>query len=155
MRTIDEVRARFKELDEHKKDPNKGIEDFLGFQRESLMQFLPECWELEGRRDQCPALTEDNVRSALVDYLGFAFSKAINHRGISANRSVDKLKTWAWVLGRNDLVEFADDKSNYQNYGVPVLKRFAQAFDVAPPDFIKNWPDGGPCEPGCEQGCGG
>jgi hypothetical protein len=141
MKTLDEVRAAF----------NAEGGDMFGFGKEVLGTYLPENYE---DKDKIPDFEEEVVRNDMLDYLDFAFGKALDHRGLSAGRSVIKLAKWAWILDRQDLVDFAEDESNYANYGVPVLKRFAQAFDVKMPDSIIAWEDGEACEPGCSMGCG-
>lgn len=70
------------------------------------------------------------------DYLEFAIGKATDHRGLSANRSVEKLGEWAWLAGRDDVVT-AMDAADYQNYGVPKLKAFAEGMGF-------DWPTGQP-----------
>jgi len=138
VKTLDEVRNRY----------NQKLADgkFLDFSTEVLGVYLVEGQE--------KLLNEKFVTEELLSYLNFAFGKAIEHRGISASRSVQKLTEWAWILGLDDLVEFAQDDSNYPNYGVPVLKKFAQHFNVIPPEEIVRWPDGEPCGSSCTQGCG-
>lgn len=148
MRTIDEVRA-------HYNDEARKRGDVFGFGSEVLGVHLPEGWKdgCESNADKHP-LTDEFVRSEAVSYLHFAFGKAIDHRGISASRSVQKMREYAWLLGLDDAVAFADDDANYPNYGVPVLKHMAAALGVELPDEIAAWPDGEPCRPGCDEGCG-
>lgn len=148
MRTIDEVRTWYN--DEHRRQS-----DFLGFGSEVLSVHLPEGWQAghEDNHKDYP-LTEEFVRSKAIDYLAFAFEKAVDHRGISASRSVIKMREYAWLLGMDDVVAFADDDSNYANYGVPILKRMAMALGVELPPEIAAWKDGEPCRPDCNEGCG-
>jgi hypothetical protein len=145
MKNHEEIKQRI----EHLKNTR---DDFFGFHQAALKIWIPEYY-IEEHQHECPDLTKDAVHSTITDYLEFAFDKAINHRGISTSRSVEKLSEWAWILDRSDLVDFTTDRSNYQNYGVPILKKFAKAFGVELPEDIRNWIDGEPCEPGCTQGC--
>ncbi len=142
MRTLDEVRTKF--------DQSLAEERMMNFEVEVLASYLAD--KLTDPSEVRP-LKEEEVKAELLDYLGFAFDKAINHRGISASRSVEKLAAWAWVLGLDELVAFAADDKNYSYYGVPVLKKFAAHFGVEPPLAIQNWENGKPCEPDCIQGC--
>lgn len=57
----------------------------------------------------------------LLDYLNFGFGKALDQRGISASRTVTKLKAWFWLLGREDLAAIAANDDLYNPYGMPVL----------------------------------
>ncbi len=147
MRTLDEVRAKYEAL--------RKENAMLDFRPEVLGVHLPEGWK-EGHEEEHKKfpLTEEFVTKELLEYLQFAFDKAINHRGISASRSVQKLSMWAWILGLDELVKFAEDDANYRNYGVPILKKFAEHFKVELPERLKLWENGKPCEPECDMGCG-
>jgi hypothetical protein len=147
IRTIEEVRARYKEKQEKPK--------LLDFSSEVLGVYLPEGWQ-PGHEDNAKEypLTEEAVRAEAVKYLDFAFGKALDHRGISAGRSVQKMAEYAWLLCLDEAVAFAEDDSNYPNYGVPVLKHMAKALGVGMPPEIEKWEDGAACTPSCEEGCG-
>jgi hypothetical protein len=148
IRTIEEVRTRYVDKDRQSKD-------FFGFAAEVLGVHLPEGWK-EGSQDKHKEfpLTEEFVKKEAIEYLHFAFGKALDHRGISASRSVQKMREYAWLLCMDEAVAFADNDSNYPNYGVPVLKHMARAFGVELPEDIAKWEDGAACTPGCEEGCG-
>jgi hypothetical protein len=98
---------------------------------------------------------ERNVLSDAMAYLGFAIDKILNHRGISASRSVEKLREYAWLLGRDDVVA-AMDEADYAQYGAPQVKAFAVGMGLTWPDIpdLARMANGEPCEPGCESGCG-
>jgi len=139
MKTQKEIADRVSKL---------GKSDFFGFRAEVLIGYLG--MELlvpflkEGARKRFeedkenpwtdPVFTEDEVKKDMLDYLKFAFEKCLDHRGISANRSIEKLVEWAWILGRDDLVEFAGEAGNFRNYGAPVLKKFAEGFEIELPE---------------------
>ncbi len=151
MRTIDEIMGRIKRLE---------MDDFFGFERGVLAEYLPNDRLADAgftARDEGRApreLTEANVIADIREYLPFAFDKAINHRGLSAGRSVNKMSAWVWLLGNEELTNFIQNNANYRNYGVPILKRVAAAFGIELPDAIAAWEDGMACEPGCDNGCG-
>lgn len=88
-------------------------------------------------------------------YLEFAIGKILDHRGLSASRSVTKLREYAWVLGRDDVVD-AMDAAGYAQYGAPKVQAFAQGMGWPwPADVeLKRMAAGQLCEPGCEMGCG-
>lgn len=143
MRTIDQIRVRFNNKARLK-------DDFFGYGYEVLGQYLPETFE---DPETAASLTEESVLAEAKEYLDFAFEKASGHRGLSASRSVIKLREWMWILGYDDVVEFADDPKNYPYYGVPILKRVAQTLGVEIPEEIARWEDGSPCSPHCDMGC--
>lgn len=99
-------------------------------------------------------LTREAVIEQMLEYLDFAFDKALDHRGLSASRSIEHMRSWLWLLGDNELLEFADRSSSYPNYGVPILKRIAIKYDKTMPKGILDWADGEGCRPGCDEGCG-
>lgn len=139
-------------------------DDLFGFAREVLCERLdfehvkplvhedatPEDWyRLE---DLMP------IGDAAEAYLAFAMGKADNHRGISAHRSVSKLREMAWLAGLDDVVQAMDD-APYPQYGVPKLLAFATAADLmnvwieGMTPGIRRMSVGAPCEDGCPQGC--
>ena len=76
-----------------------------------------------------PSDRESVLREA-EDYLGFAFEKANNCRGISANRSVMHYIAWTWLAGDrefSDLLSRAMDEA-YQFYGKPLLVMVAEKY---------------------------
>lgn len=143
---------------------DRSPDDMLGFGLDVLVMALPfdaakpllandvaeEDWNQE----------VDTEKSA-VDYLRFALEKAENHRGISADRSVRKIREYAWLMGRDDAVTAMDD-APYENYGVPMLRAFATTVGGAAyavwheraGTMLANMAGGLPCEPGCTEGCG-
>lgn len=79
-------------------------------------------------------LTREAALLEAEAYHRFACVKALDQRGISAGRSVMKLTAWAWLLGEDEMVAFAEDDDNYPAYGAPILKRFAEHFGWPWPD---------------------
>jgi hypothetical protein len=154
MRTQAEIVARIAE---------KEKSDLFGFEREVLIssldfehakQFLvadakPEEW--------VPAITDDQVKAKALDYLVFAWGKAQDHRGISAERSVMKLTQWLWLMGMDELVgRIERDEVAYAQYGAPTLKVIAEALGAPVPEDadLRRMMEGRPCVDGCENGCG-
>jgi hypothetical protein len=154
-RTQDEIRARFDAAD-----------DFFGFAAEVLADSmtadtirqinpnaqLPEDWAPKSR---------EQLETAAREYLTFAIEKALNHRGISAERSVVKLREFAWLLGRDDVVE-AMDAADYPQYGVPKVKAFADGMGWPFLSFAEEYEraalfgmsNGDLCRDDCAEGCG-
>ena len=144
----------------------KGIEaegGFLNFAPEVLREALGFEWcKAHGgtKEDAEPWESWDGktLEEAARSYLEFAYDKATDHRGISANRSVDKMREFAWLLGRDDVVE-AMDAAEYVQYGAPKLKACADGLGWDFPDDNDNetlarMARGESCEEMCEEGCG-
>jgi hypothetical protein len=156
-RTQDEILARYTAAD-----------DFLGFGQEVLATAMTG----DTMRQINPELTAEDVADApetkperMADeargYLRFAVGKILDHRGISAERSTIKLREFAWLLGRDDVVQ-AMDAAEYPQYGAPKVKAFANGMGW--PFFddsgareqveLERMSEGQPCRPDCESGCG-
>lgn len=126
-----------KEIKEEIKRRNDSDEYFFGFGQALLVTYLPfdEAEEFlvpEAKKEEWnpKPLTKDSVEKEIKEYLPFAWEKCKDQRGLSAERSVEKLGVWAWLLERNDLVEFAEDEENYSMYGEPILRKFFAEFNV-------------------------
>lgn len=65
------------------------------------------------------------VGEAAHSYYEFALGKIEDERGISAERSVIKLREYAWLMGRDDVVA-AMDAAPYPQYGAPKVAAFAE-----------------------------
>lgn len=131
--------------------------DWLGFRREVLVQALDFAHAKPFLRD---GVTEDqwpttDLAAEAAEYLTFAIEKILDHRGISANRSVDKLCEYAWLLGRHDVVS-AMESVGFAQYGAPKVKAFAVGLDLPWPDdpALARMAAGESCYPGCDEGCG-
>lgn len=66
----------------------------------------------------------ENVASQLASDVDFAFTKALNKRGISASLMHDVLQMWQRILVP-DL-----DLPDYPQYGLPVIKAIALRFNL-------------------------
>jgi hypothetical protein len=155
-RTQDEILSRYHAAD-----------DFLGFAIEVLAEAmtadtirsinpgaeLPEDWAPR---------TAEAIETAAREYLTFALGKIVDHRGISASRSVIKLTEYAWLLGRDDVVA-AIDEADYAQYGAPQVKAFAAGMgwpfaetveDPADREVLERMALGRFCEDDCMAGCG-
>lgn len=142
--------------------------DFFGAETSRLVAALP--WE------QAAPLLSDEARrkyetgketwrarthpaQAILLYLPFAIGKADDHRGLSANRSIDHMRGLTWLLGLDGEVDWND----YENYGAPILSKIAGLLGAAGMDVwtkhvtpgVKRMAQNLPCQPGCESGCGG
>lgn len=124
MRTQEEMVKRVKE----RKD-----EDMFGFETESILlcldydhakEFLkPEAKKEEWDKDIEKA-DRDTILAKMKEYMNFAWDKANDCRGLSANRSIMHFLGWIWLAGDNDLLKKVSDEyeNNYQHYGKEILK---------------------------------
>jgi len=156
MRTPEEIKEKIKE--ENKKFmcfQSDVLINYLSLEQAEQGQFLksdhiltPETWT------QNP-LTTEAITSEMREYMSFAIEKTTDHRGLSANRSIDKMKAWLWLLQDQDLLDLADNDDNYQNYGAPILLKICQKYKLGLPmgsDFLR-MTEGLPCRDGCDEGC--
>jgi hypothetical protein len=144
------------------------IVDFLrshvgGFTVEALIGYLDLAHAKEFLKPTAKAKAEEwkqdpieGVLKELADYMAFAWGKVEDHRGISAGRSVQKCSAWAWLLGREDVYEYANNDDHYAQYGAPALKHICEAFGLPVPqdEGVQRMCEGLPCHDGCESGCG-
>lgn len=130
MRTNEEILARVKEIEN---------DDIFGFESNDLIGRLPaelaapffkedvsKVWE-EHPRDRESLLAE------MLEYMPFAWEKANNFRGLSANRSMNHYSAWVWLAG--------DDLGNlneFENYGKDNLVRICEHYGWD----HKQWDDG-------------
>ena len=162
-RTQEQILARFRSIEQG--------DDWLGFRREVLLESMTrdslrtiasdlDATEPEDDQTTYPAVAPEQLEQTAREYLTFAIGKAAGHRGISASRSVDKLREYAWLLGRDDVVK-AMEAAEYAQYGVPQLKAFAEGMGWPWPGDVHDWEakalarmvEGLPCDPECMDGC--
>lgn len=131
MRTQQQILAR---ITERRNGDPLGFEwplylDALTF--DNARSFLkPEATEADWKQN-----TEDEIRQEAIDYMDFAWEKANNCRGISANRSIMHYQAWLWLLGEDWGDSLMDD---YEFYGKPQLEKICTYFGLDP----KKWDDG-------------
>lgn len=111
MKTADQIKARIREVE---------ASDFFGAQTSDLLMRLPfdeaRAWlKPEATREQWDAMERKAPLDDLRDYLPFAWGKANDCRGLSAQRSLDHIKAWLWLAGFDDVVE--QQFETYSHYG--------------------------------------
>ena len=112
-------------------------QDFFGLQTEKLSDFLE--WEnakqfykdefvkkVDSGEEKKPKIPD--VKQTIIDYIPFAFEKAICEFGLSACRSMDYFQSWIWL----DDPEFFDEieilMTNYTDYGLPALNKIKEKY---------------------------
>lgn len=151
-RTQDEIVARIKAINAD------GDGDMFGFRTDVLLDALDfdhaRPWLTDDATPDRWRQCTDHERDAR-DYLAFAIKKIEDHRGLSATRSVDKLREWAWLLCRDDVVQ-AMDAADYEQYGAPKVKAFATGMGWPWPSDdrkLERMAAGLPCRVRCYEGC--
>ena len=71
--------------------------------------------------------TKEQIIQCCKDYMEFAWEKANNCRGISANRSIMHYIAWLWLLGTDEFDDLMDD---YEYYGKPQLERICSYLEI-------------------------
>jgi hypothetical protein len=131
-------------------DRFNAADDFFGFAIEVLSE----------------SMTADTIRSInpgaeLPDDWAPQTAEQITASGISAERSVIKLREYAWLLGQDEVVA-AMDAADYPQYGAPKTKAFADGMgwgfiafvEEADKAALVRMSNGLPCTDDCESGCG-
>lgn len=153
MKTNEEIVARIKE--------DQGNSQF-GFANEVLSIYLP--WELakefygpgteeksfdEWKRELCKEHVENCIKTYMAEY---GWDKAQNHRGLSASRTVEKMRHWLWLLDDDKKINW----DNYKNYGCPILKQICELYNLPIPDSedLRLMAQGKPCTLKPCLGCG-
>ena len=154
VRTVAEIVERIKSIQAEGR--------FFEFETDTLAEFLPETEgravgfaPSDGQEWTSTPLTRDAVIAAMADYSDHAWCKVEDHRGLSANRSVDRFRAWVWLLGDDAVLE-QFESAGYAQYGAPKLAVACEAYGVPIRQgaAIQNMIAGRPCEPHCDMGCG-
>lgn len=158
IRSQDEILARFKESQQENSFLNFELEvyvEYMDFER--AKPFLTE--EVKAKPDEWVSATPsfNRITGDMRNYMTFAWGKVKDHRGISATRSVQKMRAWVWLLGDEKLLEGFDAKP-YENYGAPKLLYLCEqlGFELQTPDDpeLLRMAEGLDCVEGCDMGCG-
>ena len=158
MKTQDEIVKFLK-----RKDPS-----FFGFDREVLLQYLDfahakeflkegvteEEWKNSRSLANHSELTREHILEEMKTYMrDYGWPKTQDHRGISANRTIEKMEAWGFIIEGQ---EFVDKLKSipYPSYGAQKLKWICEKFGFPIPDDAEtvNMMNGKPCVPTC-HGC--
>lgn len=121
------------------------ITDFFGFSIGVAVDYLPfeeakkhlieEKWpELENTWKPITDVYE--AAQDFLDYMVFAWMKAMDERGLSASRSVVKLAAWMHILSRPDVADILMDDGLYDPYGRPALRKACEVLGITFPDYL-------------------
>jgi len=131
LRTQEEIAERIEYLAED-------YRDFSGAARGDLVEFLtfenakaflkPEVTE-EQWADTYKPVTLENITLAIKDYMPFAWEKANDCRGLSANRSINHMEAWIWLTADQDLIDGLEAVP-YEHYGKEKLIFVCEKFGI-------------------------
>ncbi len=138
MRTQDEIVARINQ---------RRTNDFLVFEVSEYVDyldfdhakpFLKEDVTEEQWAEHRSAVT--TPIDAIKNYMAFAWDKANDCRGISANRSINHCIAWLWLAEEDEFLEKVEKeyKANYHYYGKPILEMICERIGL---DW-KQWDNG-------------
>ena len=70
----------------------------------------------------------------MIDYMEFAFDKAHDERGISANRSINHMIAWSWLSGDDELNQAIEHEyeTNYHSYSLEILRMICEKLGIDP-----------------------
>ena len=112
--------------------------DFLGFEINEYIVFLPYKLakpylkkDTKKKEWNPPVLTKDYMLQKMKDYMPFAWEKANNCRGFSANRSIEHYIAWVWLAGDTGLSATIEKEydNNYEYYGKPILEKICKHYN--------------------------
>jgi hypothetical protein len=158
MRTQEEIVKKTAEAD-----------SMFGFEREVLLLYVgfeqakpflnPDLVTKPGAEAEwnacMPPLSDDLIKADMAKYMAeYGWNKAMDHRGLSAGRTIEKMLAWLWLLGDEETIE-AVNKAGYENYGCPKLAIICQKYNLPIPSdpAVENMINGQPCSAGCRS-CG-
>lgn len=121
MKTVEEVKKR---IENALADKIECTFIQMCHNQHPLMMFVADYYKPEFKNEVVP-LTEENVIKEMQEYIGFAFQKARDRRGISAERSIWKFRQWLWALDDTEITDFS-----YEDYGISLLTRIAEKYKL-------------------------
>lgn len=84
------------------------------------------------------ARTVEVLLKAMEEYMSFAWDKANNFRGLSADRSIRHYVAWTWLIGDEEFSKKIGD-AVYEFYGKDILVMICERYGW---DHLEEWDDG-------------
>ncbi len=123
MRTDEEILARIDVVDGLDLLSTEACDLLSCLSFEAARPWLKDTAPEEGWK--VSARDESSVTQEMREYMGFAWDKANNCRGISAGRSIAHMCAWLWLLGMDAA---AEQIREYELYGKPQLRAICEHF---------------------------
>lgn len=140
LRSQEEILAKIKKCSEEESFMDFRPEVLIGHLNfENAKQFLKDEYVAkidsgEKKHEYVSDLQE--TAQDFLDYMNFAWMKALDERGLSASRSINKLSAWLWLMGREDLEQTINDDTLYNPYGSPALIEVCNKLEIAIPNEV-------------------
>ena len=87
---------------------------FLNY--ENAKEYLKKSVTKKEWDDHRPESSDKGIKKEIKKYMSFAWEKANDCRGISANRSMDNMTAWLWLLNNTELTNKFEE-TEYEHYG--------------------------------------
>lgn len=110
--------------------------DYLDWEKSKQFYKNEYIKKVKDKKEKKPTKITDIYETVqdMLDYLIFGYMKALDERGLSAGRTIDKLSHWLWLLGREDLKRLVNDNELYNPYGMPALIELTKALGLKVPE---------------------
>lgn len=131
LRTEEEILAK---INASKSFFGFGIEvmiDYLSFKNAEQFLSKPVKPGVEAKWRKITDIRE--CAQDFLDYMVFGWMKALDQRGISASRTVEKIGAWMWLLGHDELEVLVNSDDLYNPYGMPALIAVCTALNIPVP----------------------
>lgn len=126
MRTQQEIIERYNQ---------RKAGDMLGFESDQYLSYLDyehvkPYLKKGAAKEEWVFLSLREITNRMKAYMSFAWDKANNCRGISANRSIQHYIAWIWLSGNDEFAEKIDQafENNYHHYGKPILEQICNHY---------------------------
>ena len=125
-RTQEEIMKRFNESDDLFGTQKGDLISFMEF--ENAKPYLKDEYvaDVESGKEKWEVSTD--AKKEILDYLEFAYGKAENERGLSANRSMLHFKTWIWLDDPEFYDKIIPEIDDYYDYGISVLDSISKHY---------------------------
>ena len=119
--------------------------DVLGFEWHEYVQYLDYEHVKEYLKDnvtkedfETEELKRDVIVNGIKYYMKFAWTKANDGRGISANRSISHFIAWTWLAGDTDFSSKIEKKfdEEYRNYGKDILIMICDYYKIDYDEYV-------------------
>lgn len=103
--------------------------------------------------EQC--LTDEQAIARMRESMPYAWQQVIDHQGRTANRSVEKLIAWLFVLGDDETLLGMMGRP-FAMWGAPRLRFVCDRYEFPVPSerTVRRMSEGKKCRRTCDRGCG-
>ncbi len=118
---------------------------------EALVNYLPAnhaspffneryAQKLESGEFSWPVITQtEEAAQDFLDYMVFAWMNLLDEEATLAGKSIKKLSSWMWLMGRDDVAAILQDETLYNPYGAPALIKACQELGIEVPNDLREF----------------